>query len=811
MKIDVNIDKIVKELTLEEKACLVSGHKSWHTNKVSRLNIPSIFLTDGPHGLRKKREDSKEIGLGETEPSTAFPTAVTSGSTWNKALIYKMGEAMGKECNYYNVHLILGPAVNIKRNPLCGRSFEYFSEDPLITGLMGASLTCGIQDRGVGTSVKHYACNNNEKNRYFGDSIVDKRAFREIYLKGFEHIVKKAKPATLMCAYNKVNGYYASENKELLTDIPRGEWGFEGLIMSDWGAVNNRVQGLKAGLDLEMPGDILHNNQMIIDAVKKGDLQEEVLDTAVKRVLTMVYNGINNAQPQENCLEEHSNLSKDISLEGAVLLKNENNVLPLSADEEFLVVGELFENMRYQGAGSSLLRSYKLITPKDAFDENGVKYTYKVGYSAINGTVSEELTKQAVESAKQFNTVIFFGGLTEDAESEGWDRENMLLPKSQRVLLKRLCALGKRVIFVFYGGSPVELDEAENANAILNMYLPGQEGGRSTYELLFGKASPSGKLCESWPYRYSDIPFGNEFAKSTNDLYKESIFVGYRYYTTFNVPVRYPFGYGLSYTSFKYSDVKLIKGDNHVTISVKVKNVGDFSGSEVVEVFVEAPKSNFVKPLRELRGFEKVKLEVGEEKQVEIIVDLDDLRYYTEEGWKNEKGVYKVQICSDANTVILEDCFEITNGENLTSSKEILELYSTKERMLAVTDSDFERVIGRPITLNPITRPYDLNTPMREYKTAGGKFLFGLFSFVFKCAIKFAGLTRNKKDRETKKKHAFFALRTIQTMSLRSLSYASEGMVSHRMAEGMLDIANNKPFKGLGKIITKEKCVKLPK
>ncbi len=806
-----DIDQIIEKLTLEEKACLLSGHKSWHTNKVSRVDIPSIFLTDGPHGLRKKREDSKQIGLGETEPATAFPTAVTSGSTWNKELVYKMGEAMGKECNHYGVHLILGPAVNIKRNPLCGRSFEYFSEDPLISGLMGASLTRGIEDRGVGTSVKHYACNNNEENRYFGDSIVDERAFREIYLKGFEHIVKKGKPATLMCAYNKVNGTYASENKKLLTDIPRGEWGFDGLIMSDWGAVNDRVAGLNAGLDLEMPGDILHNNQLIINAVKEGRVSEQILNTSVKRVLNMVYNGIDGARVQEPCFEENSLLSGDISCEGAVLLKNQNNLLPLDENGNYLVIGELFEKMRYQGAGSSLLRPYKLVTPKNAFDQNGVNYRYEVGYKESSLKADEKLVNSALESAKTADTIIFFGGLTEYAESEGFDRENMLLPENQRTLIEKLCNLGKKVVFVIYGGSPIELDSAEKADAILNMYLPGQEGGRSTYELLFGKVSPSGRLCESWPYHYSDHPFGDELAKTTNDLYKESIFVGYRYYSSFNVPVRYPFGYGLSYTKFSYHDMTLNQENNEFVISVTIKNEGKFAGSEVVELFVEAPKTEFIKPLRELRGFEKVYIEPGEQKRVTVRVDVCDMKYYHNDAWRLENGIYKFQLCSDVNSVILEKSYEITNGERLISSLEIANLYATKERFLNITTEDFEKVIGRKITLVPVSRPYDLNTPMRDYKSAGGKFIFGLITFVFKCMIKFASLGKDSEDKQTKIKNAYFAMKTIQSMSIRSLSYASEGMVTHRMALGLLDIVNNKPFRGIWKLITKEKCVKLPK
>ena len=807
----INIEKLIEELTLEEKACLLSGHKSWHTNKISRVDLPSIFLTDGPHGLRKKREDSKETGLGETEFSTAFPTAATSGSTWNKELVYKLGEGMGKECNFYDVHLILGPAVNIKRNPLCGRSFEYFSEDPLVSGLMGAALTRGIEDRGVGTSVKHYACNNNEENRYFGDSIVDERAFREIYLKGFEHIVKRGKPATLMCAYNKVNGEYASENRRLLTDIPRGEWGFEGLIMSDWGAVNDRVAGLNAGLDLEMPGDILHNNQLIIDAVNDGRISEETLNTAVRRVLTIVKNGIEGMRKQENPLEEDSILSGDISREGAVLLKNEKNALPLKKDEKVLVVGEMFEKMRYQGAGSSLLRPYKLITPKMAFDNAGVDYNYVKGYSATNAKIDEDQAFVAIECAKKADTVLFFGGLTEDAESEGFDRENMLLPENQRSLLATLTALGKKVIFVMYGGSPVELDCAEGCDAILNMYLPGQEGGRSTYELLFGLHSPSGRLCESWPYHYSDVPFGAELAKTTNDVYKESIFVGYRYYTTFDVPVRYPFGYGLSYTTFSYHDMALSCEGDEFKVSVTVRNDGDVSGSEVVELFVEAPRTELVKPLRELRGFEKIHLAPGEEKTVVISVAKEDMRYYVDGAWRLENGEYKFQICKDANTPILEQTTEITDGETLASAENIRALYGSKEALLGITEADFEGVIGREITLKKTTRPYDLNTPMREYKSLGGRFIFGGLTLAFKTILFFISLGKDSPDKETKLKNAYFGMRTIQAMSLRSLSYASEGMLSHRMAEGLLDIVNNKPFSGILKLIIPEKCVKLPK
>ena len=405
----MDIERLINELTLEEKACLLSGHKSWFTNKVTRLGIPSVVLTDGPHGLRLRRADDNTVGLGQTEPSTCFPAACTTASSWNKDLLYRMGVAMGEECRHYGVSLILGPAVNVKRNPLCGRNFEYFSEDPLVTGTLGARLTRGIEDMGVGTSVKHFACNNNEANRYFGDSIVDERAYREIYLKAFEPIIKLGRPASVMCAYNKVNGKYASENPDLLNGVLRDDWGFAGLVMSDWGAVNDRVEGLKCGLDLEMPGDIGHNRQVIVDAVRDGSLPVEVVDTAVRRVLTIVDRGAGLQRIEDGKFIEHSVLSKEIAIDSAVLMKNEGGALPLDASGKYLVVGEMFEKMRYQGAGSSLINPYKLTTPKDAFDLNGINYSYEKGYNVDSFDDDVNLRERAIKTAAECETIIFFG------------------------------------------------------------------------------------------------------------------------------------------------------------------------------------------------------------------------------------------------------------------------------------------------------------------------------------------------------------------------------------------------------------------
>ena len=809
MKI-IDIEKLMSELTLEEKACLLSGHKSWYTNKVSRVGLPAVILTDGPHGLRLRKADDKSTGLGQTEPSTCFPAACTTGASWNKDLLYKMGVAMGEECNYYGVSLILGPAVNIKRNPLCGRNFEYFSEDPCITGSLGAKLTLGIENMGVGTSAKHFACNNNEKNRYFGDSIVDERAYHEIYLKGFEQIVKEANPASLMCAYNRVNGQYASENDELLNKILRDDWGFKGLVMSDWGAVNDRVEGLRCGLDLEMPGDVGYNRQVIVDAVNDGSLSMEVVDTAVRRVLEMVKRGAEAEPKKEDKFLEHEALAKEISIDSAVLMKNEGRALPLDESKRYLVVGEMFEKMRYQGAGSSLINPYKLTTPKDAFNAHSIEYIYEKGYNVYSFIDDAALVDGAIKAAENVDTIIFFGGLSEYAESEGFDRETLSLPKNQLNLLDRLSALGKKIIFVMFGGCPVNTDFDRQTSALLNMYLPGEAGGEATYELLFGKANPSGRLPESWPDSYADVPFGGEFTKTTNDRYKESIFVGYRYYSSFNVPVKYPFGYGLSYTDFALSNMKLSRSKDTVSISVDVKNVGDRYGATVVELFVNAPKSDIVKPLRELRGFEKVYLAAGEGTTVTVDVPVDGLRYYIDGKWRLENGEYTFEICSDANSVLLSDRLSITDGENISANSIYTELYGGgKAKLLSMTDSDFDKLIGRDIPDPVIKTPYDLNTPLRSYTTIGGKVIYTLIDLAFELIYNFEQLG-NSPNKETKVKNAYFSWKTIRTMSLRSICFASEGLLSHNLANVILAIANNNIFKALKLLFKSEKTLKLP-
>ena len=546
----MNIRELLKNLTLEEKTALVAGTNFMFTNPVPRLGIPSIRTSDGPHGLRVQKEGG-DNGVNGSEPATAFPTAACTASGWNPENTYKMGEAMAEECLHYGVSVLLGPALNIKRNPLCGRNFEYFSEDPYLAGKMAAGEVKGVQSKGVGVAAKHFALNGAENFRFMGDSVCDMRTIREIYLKPFEIVVKESKPHTLMCAYNKINGTYCCENEWLLNGVLRGEWGFDGLVMSDWGATHDRVKGVAAGLDLEMPGDTAICRKWITDAVKSGALKEEDLDKAVENVLRLVERYENNPKGVEVDWKAHNARSAEIAEDCAVLLKNDG-ALPLDKNEKLLVAGDLFGKMRYQGAGSSMINSTFITSPQNAFDRAGVDYVFRRGYAENKLESDEKLIAEALDAAKDFESVLVFAGLTDYVESEGAERENMRLPENQLALIDALIKAGKKVTIVLYGGSPVELPFAEKVSAILDMYLPGQNGGTATYNLLFGIKSPCGKLAETWVKEYADIPFGDAYSKTLNEIYKESVFAGYRYYLTANKEVRYPFGYGLSYTTFQY-------------------------------------------------------------------------------------------------------------------------------------------------------------------------------------------------------------------------------------------------------------------
>ena len=589
----MDVERLMQELTVEEKAALVSGTDFMYTNPIPRLGIPSLRMSDGPHGLRVQKEGG-DNGVTESEPATSFPTAVTTASGWNPENTRKMGQAIAEECRFYGVHTLLGPGVNIKRNPLCGRNFEYFSEDPYLAGVMGAAEVMGVQSKGVAVSVKHFALNNSENFRFMGNSVASENTMRKLYLKPFEYIVKHAHPATLMCAYNQINGTYCSEHKWLLTDVLRKEWGFEGLVMTDWGAMHDRVASLKAGLDLEMPGDTAICRKWILDGIADGSLAMDDLNKAVRNVLHLVDAYVKPADASPMDWDAHHALAAEIAADSAVLLKNDG-VLPLTGQEKLYIAGDLFENMRYQGAGSSMINPARLTTPKDAFDAHDVQN----------------------HGLEDCDTILYFAGLTDICESEGCDREDMRLPADQLKEIDALCAAGKPVVIVLFGGSPVEVPFHDSVSAILNMYLPGQNGGTAVYELLFGEKNPSGKLAETWPLRYEDVPSHLTFGKSINEVYAEGIEVGYRYYSKHNIPVRFPFGYGLSYTTFEKTEWTKAGDAYEQTIT----NTGDRFGGEVVQLYIEG----------DLAGFQKVYLQPGESTTVRIVPEDKNKIVYSDE------------------------------------------------------------------------------------------------------------------------------------------------------------------------------------
>ena len=802
---------MIEKLTLEEKAAFVSGTDFMYTNPVPRLNVPQIRMSDGPHGLRVQTEGG-DNGVTGSEPATSFPTAATTASSWNVENTYKMGEAIAKEALHYGVDILLGPGVCIKRNPLCGRNFEYFSEDPLLAGKMGAAEVNGVQSKGVGVSVKHFALNNAENFRFMGDSVADIRAIREIYLKAFEIIVKESKPHTLMCAYNKINGEYCSENKWLLSDVLRDEWGFDGAVMTDWGATHDRVKGVAAGLDLEMPGDTAICRKWIIDSVKDGTLREEYLNKAVENILRLVQRYENNEKGVEVDFKTHDALAADIAQDSAVLLKNDG-ILPLEKNESLLIVGDLFEKMRYQGSGSSMINPAFLTTPKAAFDKNGVSYNFCRGYKESELEPNEELIGQATSSSGGYDKVVVFAGLTDYVESEGGDRENMRLPENQLVLIDALAKAGKKIVVVLFGGSPVELPFAENVSAILNMYLPGQSGGTAVYNLMFGIKSPCGKLAETWPMEYADVPFGTDFSKTINEIYKESIFVGYRYYLTAKREVRYPFGYGLSYTTFDYLHIAVEETGTEYKVSCEIVNSGNMDGAEIVQLYVKAPQGVF-KPEKELKGFAKVYLKVGESKRVEIALKKDDLRYFNvkENKWVLEGGEYELQLCSDCQTVKLSQYVKIV-GENVENpyDETVNEIYSGAQ-FDRVTGALFEQMSGLKIPVIPPKKPVTLESRFSSMRQSFlGKIIYSAVLGVAKKDMKRAQKLPEGAERDNKIKGAIFLKRILESNSLISMSMAAGKQCPYNFAQGFMHFANGKFFKGIKCFCTKIKVPKLPK
>lgn len=660
-----DIKKLISQMTLEEKASLCSGLDAWRLKSVERLGIPTIMMTDGPHGLRKEQE-SDLPGMKPSVPATCFPTAAGLASSWNRELVERIGAALGEECQAEGVSVLLGPGANIKRSPLCGRNFEYFSEDPYLSSEMATSHIIGVQSQGVGTSLKHFAANNQEHRRMSVDAIIDERTLREIYLASFEGAVKKGRPWTVMCSYNKVNGEYASENKFLLTDILRNEWGFEGFVVSDWGAVNERVKGLEAGLDLEMPSSSGVGDRKIIEAVRNGLLPEEVLDKAVERILNIIFRAADNKKKNATYDKEaHHRLAREAARECMVLLKNEDNILPLKRQGTIAVIGEFVKKPRYQGSGSSRVNPSKLDDILEEINKsagNNVNVVYAQGYSLEKDETDEILLTEAIRAAEQADVAVIFAGLPDHFESEGYDRQHMEMPESHCTLIEEVAKVQPNVVVVLSNGSPVEMPWIDKVKGVLEAYLGGQAMGGAVADLLFGDANPSGKLAETFPKKLSHNPSYLNFPGEGDRVeYREGLFVGYRYYDMKNIEPLFPFGHGLSYTTFEYSELKIDKKEildtETVSVSVKVKNTGSMAGKEIVQLYVRDIESSVIRPDKELKGFEKIELKPGEEKTVVFELDKRAFAYYNPDikDWHVETGEFEILIGKSSRDIVLRD------------------------------------------------------------------------------------------------------------------------------------------------------------
>ena len=687
----MNIKKMIQDMTLEEKASLCSGADFWHTKAIDRLNIPAAMVSDGPHGIRKQESLADHMGVAESIKAIGFPTASAMACSFDRDLLHKVGDALGEECVAEDLAVLLGPGINMKRSPICGRNFEYYSEDPVVAGELGAAFVNGVQEHGVGTSLKHFAANNQEWRRMSISAEIDERTLREIYLAAFETVVKKAQPWTIMCSYNRINGVYSCENDWLLNKVLRDEWGFEGLVMTDWGAMDERVPSLKAGLDLEMPDCHGETDKLIVKAVQSGELEEPVLDTAVERILTMVdkyltaRKGIDPASmvhPLPSSVERgydvaaHHALARTTAEQSAVLLKNED-ILPLQKDKKIAFIGEFAKVPRIQGGGSSHINNTSV---ESALDAAGDSVSYAQGFHIDEETTDETLLQEAITLAKESDVAVIFAGLPDSFESEGFDRTHLNMPANQNELIARISEVQPNVVVVLHSGSPIAMPWLDKVAGVLQMYLAGQASGGAAVNLLFGDATPCGKLAETFPLHLEDNPSYLNFPGNREKVcYQEGVFIGYRYYDKKKMDVLFPFGYGLSYTDFTYSnmkvtvngknaaDVDVIKETDEIVVSADITNTGNCDGAEIVQLYIKNPVVYEIRPEKELRDFAKVFLKAGETKTVTFTLNARVFSYYETRihDWYAESGDYEILLASSSRDIRLQDTVSITGSKKI--------------------------------------------------------------------------------------------------------------------------------------------------
>lgn len=797
---DLKHGDIISKLTLDEKVSLLSGKNFWESKDLKKVALPSIFLSDGPNGLRKQAAAADQLGLNPSIPATCFPTSATSANSWDTSLLYQVGKAIGEEARVAHVSVLLGPGINMKRNPRCGRNFEYFSEDPYLAGKLGANYIQGVQSNGVSACVKHFACNDQETRRLASDSIVDERALREIYLTAFEIAVKEGKPGAIMSAYNLINGTYCNENMHLLQDILRKEWGFAGVVVTDWGGDNDRVKGLLASNELEMPSTCGETNLDVKKAVEEGRLDVAVVDQAIDRLIDLVLSTHKNIEtaPKSFDKEAHHALAQKVAEESIVLLKNKDNILPLKPETKVAIIGDFAKTPRYQGAGSSIVNPLKLDSILGSLGQSSL---HSVGYAAgykRYGKKSNHLVKEAIDLADAADVLLVFIGLDEFSEAEGLDRKTMSLPENQKELLGALYHTGKPIVAILNAGSPVELSFADRLAGLIQGYLGGEAGAKAMLNVLTGKVNPSGKLAETYPYGYPDVPSADHFGKRDPQVeYRESLYIGYRYFLTAGVDVRFPFGFGLSYTQFAYSALKVDESGVHFLL----KNTGVVEGKEIVQLYIGKENSALPRPLRELKGFEKVRLLPGEEKEVTIPFDDKSFRYFNVKTnrYEEEGGAYRIEIGASSTDIRLTE--EITRkGSEAPSPYDISAIpHYMSGKVREISDEEFASILGHPLPNDP--RVYvrknriivnDL-TAVCDLKYAPG--WFGrFFERAIRHLVHFLRHIGHRADANT-------LVMGIYENPLRNMSRMSGGGICWKQLDGLIAMCNGHFFSGFHRFI----------
>lgn len=779
----------ISRLTLAEKAALLSGGNVWQSRAVPRVGVPAIWLSDGPHGVRKQLGSADHLGLNGSEPATCFPTAATVANSWDPALAEEIGVALGAEAAAQGVHVLLGPGLNIKRSPLGGRSFEYFSEDPLLSGRLAAAYVRGIQSRGVAATPKHFAVNSQELIRMASDSVVDERTLRELYLTGFEIVVRESAPWALMTGYNLVNGTYANENAHLLQRILRDEWGFDGLVVSDWGGGNDAVEATRNGSTLEMPSPGFDSARQIAAAVEAGDLDEAALDERVAELLTLIER--TRATPPEPVnAEAHHALARRAAAESAVLLRNENGILPLPGGTRVAVIGQFAQEPRYQGAGSSAVNATRVATATTAIAQSGLELTrYAAGFRR-DGRPDEALRGEALEAAREADVVLLYLGLPEIAESEGVDRSQLGLPAVQNALVRDLAAVNPRVVVIVSAGGAIELPWIEDCAALIHGYLGGQAGAEGIVDVLTGAVNPSGHLAETLPLRLDDTPTAERFPSTgCTAEYREGLYVGYRYYETADVPVAFPFGFGLGYTDFAYSDLAVTPDAATFTVT----NIGAREGSAVPQVYVSrAVPGRVYRPRRELRGFEKVLLRAGETRAVRVPLGAPAFRYFDVESdaWQVEAGEYVIELGADASDIRARATLDIDGTIAAGELDAALRPYA-EARVHDIPDASFAALLGRDAPASTWEgAEITANDPILTLRTARSPLARWAFRLLDRRK-------RRAEDAGTPDLNILF----IYNMPFRAIAKMSGGMASTQLVDGLLILVNGRHLRGLGQIV----------